>query len=45
MFDQTFMEIDEENDLVDLMGKALKYKGKTVDESGEKRSSRNKALI
>lgn len=36
------MEIDEEKDLMDLMGRPLKDKGKTVDKSGEKRLARKK---
>lgn len=42
MFDPTFIKIDEEEDLIDLMGRLLKDKGKVVDESGEKMSSRKR---
>lgn len=42
MFDQVFVEIDEEEDLVDLIVKTLKDKGKLIDESEDKKSSRKK---
>lgn len=36
MFDSAFVEIDGEEDLVDLMGKLQKSKGKVIDKSREK---------
>lgn len=41
-FDPIFVEVDEKDDIINMMGLPLKVKGKAVSESGEKRSSRNK---
>lgn len=42
MFDPAFVEINEEEDLMDLIGRPLKGKGKEVDESGERMLARKK---
>lgn len=34
------MEVDDEEDIIDLMGQPLKDKGKAMNDSSEKRSSR-----
>lgn len=42
IFDLTFMEINKDEDLVDLMVKILKYEGKVVDKSAKKSLSRKR---
>lgn len=42
IFYSAFIEIDEEEGIMDLMVRPLKYKGKVIDKSGEERSSKKR---